>query len=218
MGSFHTLWWIDVRPPRCYLYNGGHPFDNRHAAPAALDRLIPSWFVNRHTWGTIPGAFPTSVLQQVNTSDCSSAEAFWKAARWVLREPVSTKLWINKLTLCAIYPSLSSPFSLSLCLIQGFQRQKNQNSAPKGGSEGQRGFQNASGAASVGNIALDYAGDAPALDLISFNICLRVLTAQSCAIISHFTPGSLVSPLRRATVPAINKSSCQMQKENLRTV
>lgn len=37
-------------------------------------------------------------------------------------------------------------------------------------------FNLASGAASVGSILLDYARDAPALNLISFNICLRVLS------------------------------------------
>lgn len=43
-------------------------------------------------------------------------------------------------------------------------------------SEGRQGFQNASGAVTVGNILLDYASNAPALDLIFFNICLRVLS------------------------------------------
>lgn len=49
---------------------------------------------------------------------------------------------------------------------------------PRGEGTGwKQGFYNlASGAASVGSILLDYARDAPALNLISFNICLRVLS------------------------------------------
>lgn len=40
-----------------------------------------------------------------------------------------------------------------------------------------QGFYNlASGAASLGSFLLDYARDAPALNLISFHICLRVLS------------------------------------------
>lgn len=72
-----------------------------------------------------------------------------------------------------IHPS-ARRFLFLRARFEAFKDKK--KSAPKGESEGQRGFQNASGAASVGNIPLDYASDAPALDLIFFNICLRVLS------------------------------------------
>lgn len=66
-----------------------------------------------------------------------------------------------------------------------------------------QGFYNlASGAVSMGSCLLDYARDAPALNLISFNICLRgfKLTTQSCVIMASCTPGSTVPMQIKDTV------------------
>lgn len=54
----------------------------------------------------------------------------------------------------------------------------------------------------MGSCLLDYARDAPALNLISFNICLRgfKLTTQSCVIMASCTPGSTVPMQIKDTV------------------
>lgn len=115
------------------------------------------------------------VLQELNTSDCTSFEAFWKAARWSWGNQLQQS---SELITSPCVPSIHpwapafSCFSV-LCFSHIFKREE---SAPeeKGWKEG---FYNLSSSVlSMGSCLLDYATEAPALNLISFNICQRFLS------------------------------------------
>lgn len=79
-GTFLALRWIDDLAPRCYLYNGGCPFDNPEQPSCTWPFIhgIGLWI------STLLRAYPQSCfalgLQQLNKSDCTSIEAFWKTS------------------------------------------------------------------------------------------------------------------------------------------
>lgn len=90
-------------------------------------------------------------------------------------------------------------FPVSLCSIHSFERV----GSPPEMRGWRQGFYNlASGAVSMGSCLLDYARDAPALNLISFNICLRgfKLTTQSYVIMASCTLGNTVPMQIKDTV------------------
>ncbi len=168
---FPTLWWIDDQAPDdiCIMEVVCLITPN---SIAALDPLILNRFVNKCTSGGLfsellcmrPSSFIYLTVPQFN---------ILKISQVLLGESASTKLWINNLTLCTIYLSLSSLLFLLFCVDSEIYREE---SGPEGRGR-KRGFYNlACGAVSAESCLLDYARDAPALNLISFNICLRVLS------------------------------------------
>lgn len=108
-------------------------------------------------------------LPLITTADLVS-DILRKAARWSRGKLLQQRFELITLP-CNVYLSLSP--STSLCAIYSFETEE---STPEE-REWRKGFSNlASGAARVGGSLLDYAIDAPALNLISLNICRRFLS------------------------------------------